>query len=617
LTLKRKDSRMAHLRVLAICVVLLPAAAFAGDWPQFRGPNGTGLADESQVPVEWGPDKNVMWKVKIPGVAWSSPIIWGDKVFVTTAITDKQTKPRPGGGFGPGGFGGPPQPGQIMPPFLQDMLNLTAEQKKQLEDPQKEVDRKLGMILTEAQKKQLKETPRGFGRGAPGGGGPGRFGPGGFGGPPQLGQILPPYLQQRLDLTDDQKKQLAELQKEVDGKLEKILTDDQKKQLKEMREGFGRGGPGRIGGPRGGGPGRFGPGGFGGGRPPDVVYRWQVYCLDRDTGKVVWKQLALEGKPRIPVQQSNTYATETPVTDGERVYAYFGMHGLFCYDFAGKLVWKKDLGAYPTQMGQGPASSPVLDGERVFLQIDNEEKSFLVALDKKTGDELWRVDRSERTNHCSPLVWKNKQRTELVTSGSQKVRSYDPTTGKVLWELGMGGGRCYSTPVGDSELLYVGCEAGFGGFGRGNGGPEGPGGGRGGFGGGGGGLFAIRAGTSGDLTLKEDETSNAGVAWSQTKAGPEKASPLVYQGHLYVLSNNTGIVTCYDAKTGNRVYRERVPGATNFWASPWACDGKIFCLDDGGTTHVLQAGPKFKVLGKNASGTVILRSVDNLYCIKR
>src|SRR5207245_5247970 len=122
LTLKRKDSRMAHLRVLAICVVLLPAAAFAGDWPQFRGPNGTGLADESQVPVEWGPDKNVMWKVKIPGVAWSSPIIWGDKVFVTTAITDKQTKPRPGGGFGPGGFGGPPQPGQIMPPFLTDML---------------------------------------------------------------------------------------------------------------------------------------------------------------------------------------------------------------------------------------------------------------------------------------------------------------------------------------------------------------------------------------------------------------------------------------------------------------------------------------------------------------
>jgi len=112
-------------------------------------------------------------------------------------------------------------------------------------------------------------------------------------------------------------------------------------------------------------------------------------------------------------------------------------------------------------MGQGPASSPVLDGERLFLQIDNEEKSFLVALNTKTGDELWRVSRNERTNHCSPVVWKNKLRTELVTSGSRKVRSYDPATGKVLWELSMGGGRCYSSPVGDADLLYVGCEPGM------------------------------------------------------------------------------------------------------------------------------------------------------------
>src|SRR5205807_2479343 len=210
--------------------------------------------------------------------------------------------------------------------------------------------------------------------------------------------------------------------------------------------------------------------------------------------KVPWQQVAREGKPRIPIQQSNTYATETPVTDGERVYAYFGMHGLYCYDTAGKLLWEKDLGAYATTMGQGPASSPVLDGDRLFLQVDNEEKSFLVALDKRTGKELWRVDRNERTNHSSPVVWKNKGRTELVTAGSQKVRSYDPATGKVLWELGLGGGRCYATPVGDDERLYVGCEAGFGGGGFG--------GGRGGFGGGGGALLAVRAGASGDLTPK-------------------------------------------------------------------------------------------------------------------
>jgi outer membrane protein assembly factor BamB len=604
-----------HQRNFTGYLIVAAVVSLAADWPQFRGPNGNGLAEESKAPTEWGRDKNVLWKVNVPGVAWSSPIVSGGKVFVTTAITEKQTKPQPGGGFGPGWFGGPPQSGQIMPTFLQDMLQLTAEQKKSLEEFQNEVDKKVGQILTDDQKKQLKEPGPGFGGGpggrGPGGDRPGGGGPGRFGGPPQPGQIMPVFLQERLKLTAEQKKQVEGLQKEVDSKLGQILAGEQKKRLQEMREGFGRRGPGGFGGPGGGGPGRFGPGGFGGGKPPDVVYRWQVYCLDRDTGKIIWRQLALEGKPRIPIQQSNTYATETPVTDGERIYAYFGMHGLYCYDMTGNLLWKKDLGAYPTIMGQGPASSPVLDGERLFLQIDNEEKSFLVALDKKSGDEVWRVARSERTNHSSPFVWKNNVRTELVTSGNQKVRSCDPASGKLLWELGMGGGACYSTPVGDSERLYVGSESGFMGPWSG-----------------GGGLFAVRAGAAGDLTLKEGETSNAGVVWSVSKSGLQKASPLVYQDYVYILSQNGGMVICYDAKTGKQVYRERIPAAGGFWASPWAADGKVFCLDESGTTHVLQAGPEFKVLGKNklddmfwaspavAGGAVILRGVDNLYCIK-
>jgi outer membrane protein assembly factor BamB len=615
------------LIVLGLGITCFATGLRGDEWPQFRGPDGSGVTAEKQLPLEWTADKNVQWKVKVPGVAWSSPVVWGDKVFVTTAVTDNQRKPPRGGGFGgpggpggfgpPGGPGGPPRPGQILPGFLQGMLNLTDDQKKQLDGLQKDVDGKLAKLLTEEQNKQLKDMPAGFGRGGRGG-----RPRGGFGGFPQPGQVLSPQLREQLKLTDDQTKQLSDLQKDVDGKLAKLLTEEQNKQLKDMR-GFGRGGPGR------GGPGGFGPGGFGGGRPPDQVYRWQVYCLDRTTGKVLWKQLAREGKPRIPIQQSNTYATETPVTDGERVYAYFGMHGLYCYDTAGNFVWKKDLGTYPTMMGQGPASSPVLDGGRLFLQIDNEEKSFLVALDKKTGDKLWRVDRNERTNHCSPFVWKNKQRTELVTCGSNKVRSYDPATGTLLWELGMGGGRCYATPVGDAERLYVGGQRGMGGFGGGGfGGPGGPGGGRGGMGGGGGGLYAVRAGASGDVTLKQGETSNAGVAWSQARAALEAASPLVYQGHLYVLSQNGGLLSCYDARTGKQVYRERLPNAKSFWASPWAADGKVYCLDDGGTTFVLQAGPAFKVLGKNpiadqfwaspavAGGTLILRGVDNLYCIK-
>jgi outer membrane protein assembly factor BamB len=600
---------MIHKSIGTACLVVGLSAALlqADDWPQFRGPQSDGVASTA-TPSEWGPDNNVQWKVKIPGLGWSSPIVCGDKVFVTTAVTENQTKPSGGfgmrggggrrGGFGGGRGGGPPfgppQPGQILPPFLQDRLSLTDDQKKQVQDLQKDVDDGLAKLLTDDQKKTLKEPPdedgppRGFRR-------------------PQPGQILPAPEVERLKLSDAQKKQLDDLQKTTRTKLEKIFNDEQKGQLQAMRDG-GPGG-GRMGG-RGGGPG--GRGGRGGMREriPNSIYHWQVVCLDRNTGKVLWKEQALEGKPRTAIQSNNTYASETPVSDGHRVYAYFGMHGLYCYDFAGKELWKKDFGAFPTVMGQGPASSPVLDGERLFLQIDNEEKSFLVALNAETGDELWRVSRDERTNHSSPVVWKNKVRTELVTSGSRKVRSYDPATGKVLWELEIGG-RCYSSPVGDAEMLYVGSEPGMGMNG-----------------GGGGGLFAVKAGATGDITLKEHETSNAGIAWSTPRGGPEKASPLLYQGHLYVVKNNGGVITCYDKTTGKQLYRKRIPEAAAFWTSPWAAEGKIFCLDDAGTTHVLDAGPEFKVLGTNklnelfwasaavADGSIYLRGVDNLYCIR-
>src|SRR5205807_5677031 len=140
------------------------------------------------------------------------------------------------------------------------------------------------------------------------------------------------------------------------------------------------------------------------------------------TGKVLWKQVALEGKPRVPTQPSNTYATETPVTDGERVYAYFGMHGVYCYDLAGNLVWKADLGSYPMAMGFGTGSSPVLDDGRLFIQCDNEKQSFLVALDAKTGKELWRVNRPEHTSWSTPFVWKNRARAEVVCIGSPNAR---------------------------------------------------------------------------------------------------------------------------------------------------------------------------------------------------
>jgi len=444
-------------------LVLLPAffshLANAEEWAQFRGPNGNGVATAEKLPVHWEIDKNIAWKIKLPGFAWSQPVAWSDKVFVTTAQSDEQKKPR-GGQTGPG-------------------FRLFS------------------------------------------------------------------------------------------------------------REGLSR---------------AFG----NGGDPPAATYRWIVMCLDGNTGRVLWKQVAREGSPSIPIHRSNTYASETPATDGECLFANFGMTGLFCYDLSGKLLWSKELGTYGMQFGWGTGSSPVVDSERVFVQCDNEDGSFLVALDKKNGEELWRAERDERSNWSTPYLWRNHLRVELVTAGGNKVRSYNPSDGELLWEMNASG-RCATTPVADEELLYVGSvtrTAGSSGM-----------------------LAAIRAGAAGDISLTGDETANAFVAWSVQRAAPPIASPLLYKGCLYTLKQKGGVITCFDANTGQRHYRERLPGSVGFTASPWANDGKIFCLDEDGQTVVLEAGPEMKIVTVNkldemfwSSAAVVgkcllLRGVDHLYCI--
>ena len=333
-----------------------------------------------------------------------------------------------------------------------------------------------------------------------------------------------------------------------------------------------------------------------------------MICLDSVTGKVVWERTAHKGKPRTTVNRNNTYASETPATDGERVIAYFGNTGLYCYDISGKPLWSKDLGAYKMQMGWGTGSSPVLHGDRVFIQCDNDEKSFLIALDKKTGDQLWRLDRDEKSNWSTPYIWKNKQRTELITAGGTKLQSHNPENGKLFWEMAAGG-RNSITPVGNKELLYAdSVDRMMGG--------RGP-------------IVAIRPGASGDISLKEGENSNEYVAWSIPLRTFRVASPLLYDGCLYMLDQQRGQVRCYDAKTGQENYMERLKGARGFSSSPWASDGKVFCLDETGLTVVLKAGPEFEVLTTNkldetfwssaaVSGeNLLLRGVDHLYCIAK
>ncbi len=457
-----------RLAALGLAILLLAATAAGGDWPQFRGPGGTGLTAESGLPAEWAADKNIAWKVAVRGAGWSGPVVSGDRVFLTTAVSDRQKRPKP--------F----RLGDAPPPA--------------------------------AAKDAPKDAPR-----------------------------------------------------------------------------------------------------AGGQKPPDAVYRWQVLCLDRATGKTLWQRTAAEGKPTQPIQETNTYASETPATDGERVYAYFGTVGLFCYDLDGGPLWEKSLGSYRMGAGFGTGASPALADGRVFVQYDNEERSFLVALDAKTGRELWRAERKERSSWCTPLVWRANGRTEVVACGpggsdeddDGRVRSYDAATGEVLWELRKVRGGFSASPVADGERLYVGANGPF---------SNGP-------------LYAVRAGARGDITPKPGERSSAGLAWLRTGSNLSLASPLVCGGHLYVLGARS--LSCYDARTGEpRYVKERLPGARNCTASPWAYDGKVFCLDEDGQTFVVRAGPAFQLLGKNrldemcwatpavCGGALFLRGVEHLYCIK-
>ena len=342
----------------------------------------------------------------------------------------------------------------------------------------------------------------------------------------------------------------------------------------------------------------------------NVVYQYQVICIDAEDGRVYWRKSVNEGKPAIPRHSTNTYATETPVTDGKRIYAYFGMKGVHCLDMEGNLLWQKDLGVYEMRAGWGTASSPTLLGNRLFIQVDNQEQSFLVALEANSGKEIWRVNRDESSQYSSPFIWKNSLRNELIVGG-MVYRSHDPTTGELLWELDMDKGRSSATPVAIGDRLYVGNEF------RNRGGED-DGGGR---------LYAIIPGGSGNITPPDDEMSGEFVQWRMDDSGIQMASPTYCGGNLYFFERGRGIVHCVDIQTGRVVYESRVRGANAFWASPWT-DGKhLYALDSEGNTHVIAPGNELKVIAVNefeqqawgtpalADGRIYLRTVDNLYCI--
>jgi outer membrane protein assembly factor BamB len=343
--------------------------------------------------------------------------------------------------------------------------------------------------------------------------------------------------------------------------------------------------------------------------PPDTEHLWKVLCLDLESGRVLWDETAHRGKPETPLHIKNTYASETPVTDGQRVYAYFGNLGIFCYDLDGKPVWSKRLEPHATRAGWGTAASPALDGSRLFIVNDNDESSYLAAFDTSDGTELWRVERDERSNWSTPFVWKNGLRTELVTAGTKRVRSYD-LDGKLLWELEGMSIITIGTPFAQKDLLYVssGYVLDL---------KQRP-------------VYAIRPGGEGDITLPAGKTSSDTIAWCQRTAAPYNPSVVVYDDRMYVLYDK-GLFSTYDALTGEEIYaKHRIPDGRAFTASPWAYAGKIFCLNEYGETFVFKAGDEFVLAHTNsladddmclatpaiAGDRLLIRSDRRLYSIR-
>jgi outer membrane protein assembly factor BamB len=340
------------------------------------------------------------------------------------------------------------------------------------------------------------------------------------------------------------------------------------------------------------------PGGF---VTPTDVHRWLTYCLDFDTGKILWQREAHKGVPPQPRHPRNSYASETPICDGERVYTYFANIGLFCYDLDGKPLWEKRWDSYPMRGGWGTGTSPVLLKDRLFIVNDNEKESFMVALDKTTGKQIWHAPRAEKSNWATPYVWENELRTEIVTIGTNKARSYDPE-GKVLWELAGTSGLVSQVPMSKHGLLYLGAGYHYG-----------P-------------LYAIRPGASGDISLKDGETSNQWIAWSQPRGSSIHPGYVISGDRLYVLFD-AGLLSCSNAKTGETIFpRQRLnTGGGRFYASPWAYNGKLFLLNEDGTTWVVEDNPTFNVIRKNSlddfawatpaisQGSLFIRTYTRLY----
>jgi len=311
------------------------------------------------------------------------------------------------------------------------------------------------------------------------------------------------------------------------------------------------------------------------------VHEFKVYCLDKNSGKIIWEKVAHKGIPKSKRHTKSTQANCTPATDGKYLIVHFGSEGLYCYDLHGKLIWQKDMGILNpgpyTDPGieWGYASSPVIYKDKIIIQCDIPGKPFITALDLSTGKELWRTSREgEVSTWCTPTVYSRDGRTQVIANGYNQICGYEIENGKQIWRLSKGGDAPAPTPVIANDLIYLNSAHG----------PISP-------------IFVVKPDAKGDITLEGESTKNQYIVWSIKRGGAYMQTPLIYEGLLYNLQIN-GLLTCFDALTGEVKYKENFKEA--FSASAIAADGKVYFTSEKGNVYVVKAGPEYKLIARNS-----------------
>jgi outer membrane protein assembly factor BamB len=327
---------------------------------------------------------------------------------------------------------------------------------------------------------------------------------------------------------------------------------------------------------------KLGPGGQPTAADDNGVQSWVVLCYDKLTGAELWRRTAYRGRPRASRHAKASHANTSLTTDGRHLVAFFGSEGLYCYDLAGELRWSRDLGVINISkygIGWGYASSPAVYQDRIALVCDDPDDPFVAVLRLSDGKEIWHVSRkgiSERS-WGTPMIHAGPERTQVVVNGWPWIVAYDLDAGEELWRLRGGGDNPVPTPFEADGRIYITSAHGG----------QSP-------------IYVVRPEARGDITASKEESAMA-IVWSTLRDGSYMSTPVVYRGYLY-LGNSNGVVRCFDAKTGDKIYEKRLTNGDAIISSLVAAEGKIYCAAESGTVYVLAAGPDFKVLARNEMG---------------